>query len=221
MATIVKDFPPPEEERSDPVINTDKVFLEEADEAFARRLQAEEWDTNDTAAVAAATAADLATSNTNNNSNNNNDDDASALALASTQTQSSSSVATRSNPWEFDAEQRNCSNHKCNDEFHPFNRRHHCRLCGNIFCNACSDQRALVPPSDIVLTPKGGKKAARPQNNNNNISFSPDPDPDRRLTYNDEKNQVVYGKGCEQRYVRRQRRRKKELYECYILSILL
>ncbi|OEU06200.1 hypothetical protein FRACYDRAFT_165131, partial [Fragilariopsis cylindrus CCMP1102] len=52
-------------------------------------------------------------------------------------------VATLSNPWEFDTEQRNCS--YCQDEFNPFNRRHHCRLCGKIFCNKCSDQRSLVP----------------------------------------------------------------------------
>jgi lipid-binding SYLF domain-containing protein len=107
------------------------------------------------------------------------------------------SVATLSNPWEFDVEQPYCTS--CRDEFHPFNRRHHCRLCGKIFCNRCSDQRALVPPSAIVLTPKGGKKAA-PQYQSQTVSFSPDPDPDRMLTYVDEDRQLLYGKGLEERF---------------------
>jgi SH3 domain-containing YSC84-like protein 1 len=105
------------------------------------------------------------------------------------------SVATLSNPWEFDVNQQSCTH--CRDDFHPFNRRHHCRLCGKIFCNKCSDQRALVPPSAIVLTPKGGKKALP---GDNSVTFSPDSDPDRMLTYIDEDQQLLYGKGLEERF---------------------
>ncbi|KAG7342899.1 Las17-binding protein actin regulator [Nitzschia inconspicua] len=106
------------------------------------------------------------------------------------------SVATLSNPWEFDVDQPYCT--RCRDEFHPFNRRHHCRLCGKIFCNKCSDQRALIPPSAIVLTPKGGKKAT--PDKHQDVTFTPDPDPDRMLTYIDQDQQLLYGKGLEERF---------------------
>ena len=95
-------------------------------------------------------------------------------------------------------EQSHCAS--CGDEFNPFNRRHHCRLCGKIFCHKCSDQRALIPPSAIVLTPgKGGKKARPPTSEDHLASFTPDPDPDRMLTYIDEDKQLLYGKGLEER----------------------
>ena len=203
MATIVKDLPPPPEEEHEDVIER-KVFPEEAgDEDLARRLQAE----YDAGVEAAASSNNYDGNNDNDNNNNNNNDnhhhhnrnDDSAT------TAHHQSVATLSNPWEFDTEQRNCS--YCQDEFNPFNRRHHCRLCGKIFCNTCSDQRSLVPPSSIVLTPKDGKKATPPQSSLNNpqqsqqnlISFTPESDPDRMLTYIDEDQQLLYGKGLEER----------------------
>lgn len=106
------------------------------------------------------------------------------------------SVATLSSPWEFDVLQPYCTS--CRDDFNPINRRHHCRLCGKIFCNKCSNQRALIPPSSIVLSPQAGKKAG-PQSHES-VSFSPDPDPDRMLTYVDEDQQLLYGKGLEERF---------------------
>ena len=51
----------------------------------------------------------------------------------------SHSVATLSSPWQFDDIQVACSS--CQNEFNAFNRRHHCRLCGKIFCHDCSSQR--------------------------------------------------------------------------------
>jgi hypothetical protein len=107
------------------------------------------------------------------------------------------SVATLSSPWEYDALQPYCTN--CRDEFNPINRRHHCRLCGKIYCNQCSDQRTLIPPSSIVLSPQAGKKAS-PRTARETVSFSPDPDPDRMLTYLDENEQLLYGKGLEERF---------------------
>ncbi len=107
-----------------------------------------------------------------------------------------SSVATLSSPWEYDDFQPNCAS--CQNSFTPLNRRHHCRLCGKIFCSDCSDQRALIPPSSIVLVPKGGKKA-KPRGNDE-ISFSPDEDPDRMLTYVSERQELLYGKGLEERF---------------------
>lgn len=107
------------------------------------------------------------------------------------------SVATLSSPWEYDVTQKHCAS--CADEFNPINRRHHCRLCGKIFCNRCSGQRALIPPSSIVLIPDAGKKA-NPRSEEQVMSFTPDPDPDRMLTYLDEHQQLLYGKGLEQRF---------------------
>lgn len=103
------------------------------------------------------------------------------------------SVAALSNPWEFDEVQNCCT--ACRTEFNLINRRHHCRLCGKIFCNQCTSKRALIPPSSIVLSPQAGKKAG-PQNHEV-VSFSPDPDPDRMLTYVDDDQQLLHGKGLE------------------------
>lgn len=107
------------------------------------------------------------------------------------------SVATLSSPWEYNALQDRCMT--CRDEFNPINRRHHCRLCGKIFCNKCSNQRALIPPSSIVLSPDTGKKAS-PRSEEQNYSFTPDPDPDRMLSYLDENQQLLYGRGLEERF---------------------
>jgi len=221
MGTIVEDLPPPPEEETpgfEEVVtgNGHKLFPSsmEDDEALARRLQAE-WNANDSTAPAddsnsapplPATPTPTPTAGPNTN-HRGPSPESQTLATAGT---GKPSVATLSNPWEFDVEQTRCTS--CGDEFNPFNRRHHCRLCGKIFCNKCSDQRTLVPPSAIVLTPsKGGKKARPPLpetnstdsvggRTNNAVSFSPDPDPDRMMTYIDEDKQLLYGKGLEERF---------------------
>mmetsp|Transcript_20328 Transcript_20328/g.22495 ORF Transcript_20328/g.22495 Transcript_20328/m.22495 type:complete len:615 (+) Transcript_20328:71-1915(+) len=216
MPTIVNYLPPlPEEERIGPaviletenVINR-KVFPEEAtagDEEFARRLQSE----YDSVIVEASSETNDSRNNHNSNLNspiklNNNINNNNSTVIGGNTTTNdgaNQSVATLSNPWEYDVEQRNCT--YCKDEFDPFNRRHHCRLCGKIYCNKCSYLRALLPPSSIVLTPtKGGKKATpqQQQTQNNLMSFSPDLDPDRMLTYLDEDKQLLYGKGLEERF---------------------
>ena len=108
------------------------------------------------------------------------------------------SVATLSNAWEYDDLQPFCTT--CRAEFNPINRKHHCRMCGKIFCNSCSNQRALIPPSSIVLVPDSGKKAKPTRYDDASIRFSPDPDPDRMLTYVDEDQQLLYGKGLEERF---------------------
>lgn len=92
------------------------------------------------------------------------------------------SVATLSAPWQYDVLHLVCA--QCGDHFHPLlNRRHHCRLCGHIFCHSCSQQKALIPPSRIVLHPVSGKKSKPRPLSNEHVSFTPDPDPDRMLTY--------------------------------------
>eukprot|EP00198_Chlamydomonas_reinhardtii_P009829 XP_001699166.1 predicted protein [Chlamydomonas reinhardtii] len=43
----------------------------------------------------------------------------------------------------------------CHLPFRAFTRlRHHCRLCGKIFCSACCHKRALLPPKYGVRTPQ-------------------------------------------------------------------
>jgi len=107
-------------------------------------------------------------------------------------------VATLSSPWAYDEAQPFCA--ECAAPFTPLNRKHHCRLCGKIFCNDCSRLKALIPPSSIVLSPAAGKKARR--NNSVTISFQPDEDPDRMLTtYGGDNNEVLYGKGLEERFL--------------------
>jgi hypothetical protein len=116
---------------------------------------------------------------------------------SSTLTPSDNTVANLSSPWEYDDLQPYCAG--CANEFTPMNRRHHCRFCGKIFCQNCSNQRCLIPPSSIVLEPKGGKKA-KPRHFQDEISFSPDQDPDRMLTYVGDQEQLLYGKGLEERF---------------------
>ena len=93
------------------------------------------------------------------------------------------SVATLSQAWEYDDVYDNC--YRCSTRFSIFERKHHCRHCGKIFCHNCSRQKALIPPSAIVLVPKGGKKVSSRQAHNliAGASFSPREDPDRMLTY--------------------------------------
>jgi len=52
-----------------------------------------------------------------------------------------------------------------------------------------------------VLVPHGGKKA-KPGNLENTASFNPDQDPDRMLTYlsGSDANEMLYGKGLEERF---------------------
>lgn len=168
---------------SDPDINTE-IPDTSNDAALAAALAAQE---------AAATAAAAAPSNP-----------VSTLGGAFATTLASSS------PWQYDDLHDTCRN--CHQEFHPIlNRKHHCRYCGNIFCHKCSDKKALIPPSQIVLSPKGGRKARsdRPPN----VSFTPDPDPDRMLTYvvapsssaslgsdHAQSPPLLYGKGLEERF---------------------
>jgi len=46
-------------------------------------------------------------------------------------------------PWAPEFFQENCKS--CDSEFSFFTRRHHCRLCGFIFCSDCSSRRLKNP----------------------------------------------------------------------------
>ena len=49
--------------------------------------------------------------------------------------------------WQSDAASPDCS--LCAQSFNVFRRRHHCRACGKLVCDACSRARRLVrgPPN--------------------------------------------------------------------------
>lgn len=44
--------------------------------------------------------------------------------------------------WEKDTDAEQCFG--CQVDFNALNRRHHCRRCGNVFCDACTKQRARL-----------------------------------------------------------------------------
>eukprot|EP00535_Pseudo-nitzschia_heimii_P003884 CAMPEP_0197177062 /NCGR_PEP_ID=MMETSP1423-20130617/2799_1 /TAXON_ID=476441 /ORGANISM="Pseudo-nitzschia heimii, Strain UNC1101" /LENGTH=598 /DNA_ID=CAMNT_0042626545 /DNA_START=162 /DNA_END=1958 /DNA_ORIENTATION=+ len=213
MSTVVLDLPPEDVSPRVKSSNNRQVgiggqsdgpnSLSEYDEALARKLQAE-WDADGTAAVASGSETPTASNAVDSIPSFRRRLGEPTLGTTSTTTTTTTKkttvkVAKASNAWGFDVEQSHCAS--CSDEFNPFNRRHHCRLCGKIFCHKCSDQRTLIPPSAIVLTPsKGGKKARPPTSEDHLTSFTPDPDPDRMLTYIDEDKQLLYGKGLEERF---------------------
>ena len=91
--------------------------------------------------------------------------------------------ARLSSPWSTDDTFAGCS--KCSCQFNQLSRRHHCRLCGHIFCHKCTTQRALIPPSSIVLVPRGGKKidSRTREDERNKATFQEEGDPDREITY--------------------------------------
>ncbi len=46
--------------------------------------------------------------------------------------------------WIKDADASRCSNAACNKGFGLMTRRHHCRLCGKVFCDACTSQSISI-----------------------------------------------------------------------------
>ena len=46
-------------------------------------------------------------------------------------------------PWDDSNIVNNC--YVCFNNFNFFNRKHHCRACGNIVCNKCSTNKKPVP----------------------------------------------------------------------------
>ena len=52
--------------------------------------------------------------------------------------------------WIPDENVEKCS--ECKVDFSMFNRKHHCRHCGNIFCYKCSDYWIIIP--DYIKCPK-------------------------------------------------------------------
>ncbi|GAC93095.1 hypothetical protein PHSY_000656 [Pseudozyma hubeiensis SY62] len=53
--------------------------------------------------------------------------------------------------WQRDEEVKDCRG--CGRHFTFFLRKHHCRRCGRIFCDACSSKRAQLRMAEIVVDP--------------------------------------------------------------------
>ena len=43
----------------------------------------------------------------------------------------------------------------CGNTFDWSNPKHHCRLCGLIYCDSCSRHKLIVPEEDLVIRPRG------------------------------------------------------------------
>lgn len=120
-------------------------------------------------------------------------------------TTTTTTTATSAAPWQLDDWVPNCTG--CHEAFHVlFNRRHHCRLCGHVFCQSCTHRKTLLPPHRIVLQPLHNNNNTNTNTNTNTtappmaqhhhqhhpqqhhvgtevVSFTPEPDPDRLVTY--------------------------------------
>ncbi|KAJ3368905.1 hypothetical protein GGF31_006040 [Allomyces arbusculus] len=61
-------------------------------------------------------------------------------------------------PWQADAAASAC--HQCRSTFTVLRRRHHCRLCGKLYCGACSTERIdlarFYPADDVPRTVRHG-----------------------------------------------------------------
>ncbi|KAG8033965.1 hypothetical protein G9C98_008446 [Cotesia typhae] len=67
-------------------------------------------------------------------------------AVDNAQYQAANNEGTNGTPtWANDRLVTNCKG--CNREFNLTRRKHHCRNCGKIFCNACSDNTIALPNS--------------------------------------------------------------------------
>ncbi|WFC94438.1 hypothetical protein MBRA1_001068 [Malassezia brasiliensis] len=60
-------------------------------------------------------------------------------------------VARSVGQWEDDHDVRACR--KCGRTFTFFVRKHHCRRCGCIFCDACTTHRAHLRVDDLIIDP--------------------------------------------------------------------
>ncbi len=63
-------------------------------------------------------------------------------SISSISTMSAASFSNKGTHWMDDSAVSRCF--ECNMTFHMFNRKHHCRACGRIFCDKCSQRRAYI-----------------------------------------------------------------------------
>ena len=53
-------------------------------------------------------------------------------------------VKIRSKDWKVSEFTKYCQDIDCNQKFGMINRKHHCRFCGEIFCNSCTSLRISI-----------------------------------------------------------------------------
>ena len=89
-------------------------------------------------------------------------------------TSSSSSRRYIVPPWQPDAEVTHCP--ICRKQFTWLFRRHHCRKCGRVVCDACSPHRITIPRQFIVNPPRpdSGSESAQEQVDTINLTGEDD-----------------------------------------------
>ena len=55
----------------------------------------------------------------------------------------------RSSSWIKDTNVKECR--QCKKDFNPLRRRHHCRNCGQIFCESCASVKLALPSSSKAV----------------------------------------------------------------------
>lgn len=53
--------------------------------------------------------------------------------------------------WVSDENATNC--YSCSSEFSITLSKHHCRKCGQVYCNSCSRYKGLIPRDEAVQRP--------------------------------------------------------------------
>lgn len=113
-----------------------------------------------------------------------------------------------SSSWTPDSQSNYCTS--CQSPFDPlFKRKHHCRLCGNVFCDDCSNTRSLIPPSALVLRTKNSVGPVQVGASFNSLSNSDQGDASITYVSNSSSNittgvssdddTLLYGRGLERR----------------------
>ncbi|CAG9571311.1 putative ras-like small GTPases [Leishmania major strain Friedlin] len=51
--------------------------------------------------------------------------------------------------WVPDAQVVNCMAPDCSNSFSLFNRKHHCRMCGHVFCSSCCNNLVYIPAAVV------------------------------------------------------------------------
>lgn len=84
-----------------------------------------------------------------------------------------------SSSWQPDPTAHVCTS--CHRPFDAFQRRHHCRLCGMVFCQSCSSTRSLIPPTALVLRYDSETVSYVSSDNSNNDVVSNGPSLEYRI----------------------------------------
>jgi len=145
--------------------------------------------------------------NMNESNNNNIDNNTSNTTTSTTNNDNNNTNAQISESWIPDTNIQSQQCHNCKKQFTTIIRKHHCRLCGNIFCSNCTKYKCLIPPSSIVLNaydnaiPNSRSATQNNNNNNNEMIMLTNDVPEREITYTRSNDStLLYGRGLEERF---------------------